>query len=63
MYELVYKSTVKTKLSDEALKSILEKSRDFNAKNNITGCLIYYNNSFLNQNYLDYCSLIETLRK
>jgi len=47
MYELVYKSTVKTKLSDEALKSILEKSRDFNVKNNITGCLIYYNNSFL----------------
>ena len=47
MYELVYCSTGSEDLSSEDIAAILKKSRESNAQNNITGCLMYYNHEFI----------------
>lgn len=47
MYEITYCSTANPNLSAEDLSGILETAQNFNAKNNITGCLLYYNQEFI----------------
>ncbi len=47
MYEITYCSTANPNLSAEDLSDILETAQSFNAKNNITGCLLYYNQEFI----------------
>ena len=47
MIELVYFSQADDNLSSEDISKILKRARHFNAKNNITGCLLYHNKEFL----------------
>ncbi|MFT6501168.1 MAG: hypothetical protein ACJASQ_001280 [Crocinitomicaceae bacterium] len=47
MIELVYYSEANINLTSEDLSGILKTARDFNSKNNISGCLLYHNNEFL----------------
>jgi hypothetical protein len=47
MYELIYCSVAKQALTDEDIADILEKSRDYNSKNDVTGCLLFHNNEFI----------------
>jgi hypothetical protein len=47
MFELVYCSIAKPDLNPEDIQDILQKARDFNSKNKITGCLLFHNNEFL----------------
>ena len=47
MYELIYCSNAQSDLRDEDISDILEKARDFNLKNEITGCLLLHNNEFI----------------
>jgi hypothetical protein len=47
MFELVYCSIAKPDLKPEDISEILQKARDFNSKNKITGCLLFHNNEFL----------------
>ena len=47
MYELVYCSSAKQNLGSEDIPAILKTARDFNSKNNITGCLLYYKHEFI----------------
>lgn len=44
---MIYYSTASPNLSINDILSILENSRDFNSKNEITGCLLYHNNEFV----------------
>ncbi len=47
IYELVYCSFAGSNLKQEDIADILNTARDFNSKNNITGCLLYYNDEFV----------------
>lgn len=47
MYELIYRSQAKQELTTNDISDILEIARKFNSKNQITGCLLYYNNEFI----------------
>lgn len=47
MYELVYRSNAIEGLTPEDINSIITTSRDFNEEHNITGCLLYHNDEFL----------------
>ncbi|UJH68722.1 BLUF domain-containing protein [Allomuricauda sp. SCSIO 65647] len=47
MFCLVYKSIASLAFRKIEIAEMLEKARDFNAKNDITGCLIYYKGEFL----------------
>lgn len=47
LYELIYRSTAKPGITDEELKDILNTARKFNNENNITGCLLYHGDQFL----------------
>lgn len=47
MYELTYQSDAAQDLTTEEINSILEVARRCNAEHNITGCLIFFNNSFI----------------
>ena len=47
IFELIYYSTASPDLSTNDILNILENSRDFNSKNEITGCLLYHNNEFV----------------
>ena len=47
MYELIYISTAKPDIKQSDIESILSTARNFNAKNNLSGCLIFHNNHFL----------------
>ena len=47
MYELIYCSSSSNDLNSDDLKDILNTARTFNTKNNITGCLLYYKNEFI----------------
>ena len=47
IFELIYYSTASPDLSKNDILNILENSRDFNSKNEITGCLLYHNNEFV----------------
>lgn len=46
-YELTYESVAKKGLRDSDIEAILETSRTNNAENGITGCLVYYNDRFI----------------
>jgi len=47
MHELIYYSVAPENTTDATIAKILSKSREFNAKNNVTGCLLYHDNQFL----------------
>ena len=47
MYELSYFSKASTNIQYNDLKDILESSRNFNEAQNISGCLLHYNNQFV----------------
>lgn len=47
MYQLNYRSVAKPGLTLEELNKILETATTVNRDKNITGCLIYHNNSFV----------------
>lgn len=47
MYELTYESIAKKGLPTLDIEEISESSRERNAKNGITGCLVYYNGRFI----------------
>ena len=47
MYELIYCSNAHSNLKNEDISDILGKARDFNLKNEITGCLLLHNNEFI----------------
>ena len=47
MFELIYCSAAKDGLTSTDISDILKIARDFNKKNNITGCLLYHNNEFI----------------
>ena len=47
MFELVYCSAARPNMKPEDIQNILESARRFNFKNNITGCLLYHNDEFL----------------
>ncbi len=47
MYELIYCSLASRDLSANDIADILNTARDYNSKNNITGCLLYHNNEFI----------------
>ena len=47
MIELVYYSEANHDLSAIDISNILKTARDFNHENQITGCLLYNNNEFL----------------
>ena len=47
MYELIYCSSSSNDLNSDDLKDILNTARTFNTKNDITGCLLYYKNKFI----------------
>lgn len=44
---MIYYSTASPDLSINDILNILENSKDFNSKNEITGCLLYHNNEFV----------------
>lgn len=47
MIEITYCSSASPNLRSEDIHAILETSRNYNEKNNITGCLLYYNREFI----------------
>lgn len=47
MFCLVYKSSAKTTFKQDDVKEMLEKARLSNARNSITGCLLYYDGEFI----------------
>lgn len=47
MYELIYRSVAAKNISDTNIENILFTARKFNLENNITGCLLFHNNEFI----------------
>lgn len=47
MFSLVYRSRSSHVFKESQIQDMLEKARGFNSKNNITGCLLYYQGEFL----------------
>ena len=47
MYELIYCSIASPNLKEEDISNILGKARDFNIKNEITGCLLLHKKEFI----------------
>jgi hypothetical protein len=47
MLELVYKSKAKENITQNEIESILETAQTFNQANELTGCLIFHNNYFI----------------
>ncbi len=47
MYELIYYSVASENTNEATIADILSEARGFNEKNNITGCLLYHGNQFL----------------
>ncbi len=46
-FELIYNSVASPELTSKDVLDILEESRLFNSKNDITGCLLYHKGEFL----------------
>ncbi len=46
-YELIYHSVANENNTSQDIKDILKEAREFNLSKNITGCLLAYNNEFL----------------
>lgn len=47
MYELLYCSSASPDLTADDISDILKTSREWNSHHEITGCLLYYNNQFI----------------
>ena len=47
MFELIYRSIAVPNISDAGINAMLKTLRKFNSENNITGCLLFYNNEFI----------------
>lgn len=47
MFSLIYRSTSITDFYDLDIRMMMEKSRIFNEKNDITGCLLHHNKNFV----------------
>lgn len=47
MYELIYRSVASQNLNTNDIDKILETARNFNSQNEITGCLLFHNNEFI----------------
>ncbi|MFT6872866.1 MAG: hypothetical protein ACJAVN_001878 [Roseivirga sp.] len=47
LYELIYRSDAVPNISEKDIENILSTARDFNEANEITGCLLFNNNQFL----------------
>jgi hypothetical protein len=47
MYELIYNSAARKNLNASDISKILETARNFNSQNEITGCLLFHNNQFI----------------
>ena len=47
MYEVTYYSLAKPTLGADDIAAILKTAREHNARNNITGCLLFHHNQFL----------------
>ena len=47
MFDLIYRSIAVPNISDAEINAMLKTSRKFNSENNITGCLLFYNNEFI----------------
>ena len=47
LYELIYSSHAIPDISEKDIENILSTARDFNEANEITGCLLFNNNQFL----------------
>ena len=46
LFELIYRSEANSNVSDDDLLNILSTARNFNAENDITGCLLYNGHNF-----------------
>lgn len=47
MFSLVYKSIAKPNFKQEGIQNMLERARVYNSSQGITGCLLYYEGTFL----------------
>ena len=47
LYELIYHSLADNDLTTQEIGDILEKSRQFNGRHSVTGCLLCYQSEFL----------------
>jgi hypothetical protein len=47
MFELIYRSIANDKINSDDILNILNTSREFNLKHNITGCLLFHKNEFV----------------
>lgn len=47
LFELIYRSEADADVSDDDLLNILSTARSFNAKNQLTGCLLYNKHCFV----------------
>lgn len=47
MYELTYKSSAHTEINNKDIDDILNAANRFNSENKITGCLVFYDNHFI----------------
>jgi hypothetical protein len=47
MYELVYRSVAVDNIKPSDMQDILSEAKEFNSKHSITGCLLFFNNEFV----------------
>lgn len=47
LFELIYRSKAKEGISEQDINDILNTARQFNQENNLTGCLLFHENQFL----------------
>ena len=47
MFELIYSSVANPDLTHDDISDILVEAREFNLNNNISGCLLFHNNEFI----------------
>ncbi len=46
-YELIYHSHAASKICSDDLAKIFEEAKSYNSENNLTSCLLFHNNEFL----------------
>lgn len=63
MYEVTYYSIAKRNITKQDINEILVSSRSFNQKNDITGCLLYYRDQFIQVLEGDKIKIMELLEK
>lgn len=47
MYSIIYKSKAKPDFNSEAIFKMLLNAKNFNRKKDISGCIVYYDNQFI----------------